>query len=72
VAYETKFEPGQHNVVCATCQAYFKFREIKKQWNNLLTCYSCWDPDPRPILRQPPPSKLEENPAKDIQKEGDD
>lgn len=70
--YETKYEPGQHNVMCAHCCGIFKFRMMKRQWNKLLTCGRCWDPDPGPILQMPAPPKDEMRPTKEIQKEEDD
>ena len=70
--YKTEWKSGQHNVVCATCQAYFKSSEVKRQWNGLLTCWHCWDPDPRPKFVTPPTVQEEMRPVPHIQKDEDD
>lgn len=64
--YETKYEPGQHNVLCSVCQAVFKSNDIVRNWNKLLVCYDC--KDPTPIYAKPEPRvRRDPIPAKDIQ-----
>lgn len=70
--YITRYAYGQHNVVCATCQAYFKSREMVRQYNGLLTCQLCWDPEPVSEIRTPPTMDQEMRPAQQIQKDEDD
>ena len=48
--YETKYEPRQHNVICAICQAKFKSRDIQMNWQGFLVCYKDFDTRPSGLL----------------------
>ena len=71
--YETKYVPGQHNVQCCHCKGIYKSGVMKRQWNGYLACYTCWDPDPRPMFKGTTiPADKEMQIPKVIQKEEDD
>ena len=64
--YETEFESGQHNVLCSTCQAVFKWRDIERNWDKRLVCYDCKDPTPIYAKKEPKlPNDMK--PIRDIQ-----
>ena len=64
--YDTKYELGQHNVICAICQASFKSRDIQRDWRGWLVCYKDIDPRPTGLLDKPR-TATDPQPVPDIQ-----
>ena len=35
---------GSHNVICDRCGIKYKADELKKEWQGLMVCATCWEP----------------------------
>ena len=66
MAIETKFVLGQHNMICAYCQAVFKSGVMRKDWKSLWACGRCFEEKP-PFLDSRPVKWGDPYPARDVQ-----
>jgi hypothetical protein len=47
--------PGTWKVVCDRCGFWFHSDELRKEWQGLMTCNSCWEPrHPQDFVRGVP------------------
>lgn len=43
---------GTHNFICDQCGFKYKSKDMRKQWDGLITCPTCWEPrQPQDFVR---------------------
>lgn len=57
------YDLGSHNIICDICGQKYKSKDCKKQWNNLITCFNCYN-SKHPVL-EPLPAVIDAKPIKD-------
>lgn len=51
-AYDFRYVSGAHNVTCQRCAGQFKNYELRREWDNLWVCHTCWEPrNPQDFVR---------------------
>ena len=67
MSLETKYEPGTHNVCCATCTRTIKYKDCTRNWDGNLVCFEHKEPNPYRYLKMGPHKPVSVVAPKDVQ-----
>jgi len=44
MSYKPSYASGDNKAICDRCGRLYKMSTLRKEWNGLYTCSSCWEP----------------------------
>lgn len=44
MSYKASYVSGDNKAICDRCGRLYKMSTLRKEWNGLYTCSSCWEP----------------------------